>query len=168
MPLSEQGVNVDRYMFIPRTLVFVFNQDRVLLIKGAPTKRLWSNKFNGLGGHVEADESVYAAAQREIFEEAGITDVQLTLVGLISISTGQNPGIMLFVYSGQTENTNILPGIEGPLQWVKITEFQSLPLVEDLYELLPRVLSYKPEKGFLYGQYNYTQEGMLITTFTIH
>lgn len=92
MPISEQGLNQDRYMVIPRTLIFVRNQDRVLLIRGAPTKRLWANKYNGLGGHVEAGESIHAAAIREVFEESGLREIKLTLIGIISIATGENPG----------------------------------------------------------------------------
>ena len=51
MPVSDQGVNLERYMLIPRTAIFVRRGDSYLLLKGAPTKRLWAGKFNGLGGH---------------------------------------------------------------------------------------------------------------------
>jgi len=56
MPKSEQGVTFDRYAIIPRTLIFITREGpsglEVLLIKGAPTKRLWANRYNGVGGHV--------------------------------------------------------------------------------------------------------------------
>ena len=42
MPQSDQGVNRDRYMLIPRTIIFLRRGDSYLLIKGAPTKRLWA------------------------------------------------------------------------------------------------------------------------------
>jgi len=53
MPQSDQGVTRDRYMLIPRTIIFLRRGDFCLLIKGAPTKRLWAGKYNGVGGHVE-------------------------------------------------------------------------------------------------------------------
>jgi len=53
MPVSEQGLDLSRYMLIPRVLVFVKRGTSVLLIKGAATKRIWANKYNGVGGHVE-------------------------------------------------------------------------------------------------------------------
>ena len=54
MPSSDQGLTNDRYTLIPRVLVFLTRGDTVLLLKGAPTKRLWAGKYNGVGGHVDA------------------------------------------------------------------------------------------------------------------
>ena len=62
-----------RYQVIPRTLCFVFNDNDVLLIKRSPHKRLFPNKINGLGGHVECDEDVETAVSREIVEETNIS-----------------------------------------------------------------------------------------------
>ena len=52
MPVSDQGVSLERYMLVPRTAIFVRRDDSYLLLKGAPGKRLWAGKYNGLGGHV--------------------------------------------------------------------------------------------------------------------
>ena len=65
MPASEQGVDFSRYMLIPRVLIFLRRGNSVLLLKGAPTKRLWAGKYNGVGGHVEAGEGILSAAQRK-------------------------------------------------------------------------------------------------------
>ena len=65
MPISDQGMPKEqRYQFVPRVLVFLTCGDEVLLLKGAPTKRVWPNQYNGLGGHIERGESVLEAAQR--------------------------------------------------------------------------------------------------------
>ncbi|MBK8800029.1 MAG: NUDIX domain-containing protein [Anaerolineales bacterium] len=83
-----------RHLATPRVLIFLtcFNQARgereVLLLKGAPTKRLWANRYNGLGGHVEAAEDVYTAAVREVREEAGIEVRDLSLRGVVTIDAG--------------------------------------------------------------------------------
>src|SRR5262245_25900618 len=92
-----------RYTLIPRVLCFITHGVDVLLIKGAPTKRLWAGKYNGLGGHVERGESVHAAARREILEEAGLEPAGLRLRGVVSIDTGQAPGIGIFVFTGRSQ-----------------------------------------------------------------
>ena len=66
MGVRAQGVSQDRYTVIPRVLIFPFASDgKVLLLKGAPHKRIWAGLWNGIGGHVEAGESIIQAAQRE-------------------------------------------------------------------------------------------------------
>src|SRR5260370_13179065 len=88
-----------RYTVIPRVLCFVTSGEDVLLIKGAPSKKLWAGKYNGLGGHVERGESVQAAALREIQEEAQVDVTDLRLRGVVTIDLGDEPGIGMFVFS---------------------------------------------------------------------
>ena len=41
-------------MLIPRVLIFLTRGESILLLKGATTKRLWADKYNGIGGHADA------------------------------------------------------------------------------------------------------------------
>src|SRR5512135_302413 len=106
MPKSDQGIDVSlqrqRYSVIPRTLVFITRGERVLLLRGAPTKRIWANRYNGIGGHVERDEDIYSAAKREVIEETGLTVNRLRLCGLINIDGNQISGILLFVFTAES------------------------------------------------------------------
>jgi 8-oxo-dGTP diphosphatase len=138
MPVSEQGVTLDRYMLIPRVLIFIKHGDKVLLIKGPPTKRIWADKYNGVGGHVEFGEDVLSAARRELLEETGLT-AELWLCGTVVVETGRNPGIGMYVFSGESPQGEQRESIEGSLEWIPFEMINELPVVEDLPVLLNRI-----------------------------
>jgi 8-oxo-dGTP diphosphatase len=139
MPQSDQGITEDRYMLIPRTAIFARRGDEYLLIKGAPTKRLWAGKYNGIGGHVERGEEVLSSARRELLEETGIS-ADLWLCGTVIVDAGET-GICLFVFCGENIRGEIKASAEGSIEWVKLDAIPHLPVVEDLPILLDRIHS---------------------------
>ncbi len=166
MPKSAQKVSTERYMLVPRTLIFLTREDEILLLKGAPNKPLWANLYNGVGGHVQPGEDVLAAARRELREETGL-DASLWLCGIITIDTGTNPGVGLFVFRGEPRPADapLRPSREGLVSWVPLEGWAQLPLVEDLKVLLPRVLAATPQTPPFFAQYAYDDAGHLHITF---
>lgn len=175
MKVSAQGTHEphrQRYQTIPRVLIFLTsrnpqtNEEEVLLLKGAPAKRLWANHYNGLGGHVEAGEDVYSAALREVREEAGLEMAQLALRGVVNIDTGSDergprPGVMMFVFSGEAPSRMVVPSTEGELDWLPLHGLGGYPLVDDLYVLIPRAL----HGAFFYGHYAPLPDDSMVYTF---
>ena len=174
MNATEQGTRdaSGRNLVTPRVLIFLTSTHpatgarEVLLLKGAPTKRLWANRYNGLGGHVEATEDVYTAAVREVWEEAGIEARELALRGVVTIDTGFDefgwrPGVVMFVFVGETDARTLWPSAEGTPAWLPVDALAGHPLVDDLTELLPRALA----GTFFYGHYSPQPDGTLRYTF---
>lgn len=171
MPAFDQGTQANRYQLIPRTLIFVTCGEYVLMVRGAENKKLWANLYNGLGGHVERGESILGSARRELLEESGLSVQDLRLVGVITVDTGDSPGIGIYVLRGNLpmEKGNGLPmttpNVEGALEWIPYQNLQNLPLVEDLFRLLPVVLSVQPQDAPFSARYAYAEEGHLMIEF---
>lgn len=147
MASDEQGIFQSRYKVIPRTLIFLKRQKSVLLIKGSESKKLWPNLYNGIGGHIEKGEDIFTAAKRELFEETGISNIDLSFAGTIMVNAGEDTGVAIFLFKGELENQNFIPGDEGDLFLIPINEIDKYTLVEDLYQLIPKVFSGKMISG---------------------
>ena len=170
MQASDQGTRGGgKHLAVPRTLIFLTSTnpatgaDEVLLLKGAATKRLWAGKFNGIGGHVEADEDVHAAAVRELHEETGLDVDALTLRGVVHIDTGRDeqgprPGVMMFVFIGRAPARSVHATSEGAPAWIPMEKIADHALVDDLYALLPRALASGP---LFYGHYAPDDQGRM-------
>ncbi len=163
MPSSDQNVNQDRYKVVPRTLIFIFNnQGQVLLIRGSKNKNIWSGLLNGIGGHVEVSEDIYEAARREIEEETGLSIIPLVFCGQIMVKVEEGLGVALFLFRGTYKGDNYISSDEGKISWILIDDLENQPVVEDLLKLLPIVYEFKQGDPIIIGKYDYDDDGKLI------
>jgi len=157
MGKNPQQLLKGRYLVVARTLILLFKDYRVLLQKGAPTKKIWAGKYNGLGGHIERGEDVLSAARREALEESGFDVTDMRINGVVMIDVEPEQGICMFVLSGRQLEGTMRPSDEGTLEWIEASEVGVYPCVEDLPILIPRVL----RGEFFSLQYLYDEKGVL-------
>ena len=85
--------------------------------------------------------------------------------GIINVDTAQETGIIVFVFTARASGRDVQPSAEGMLEWVRQDQFAALDLVEDLPELLPRVLAMRPDDAPFFARYHYDEHDRLVATF---
>lgn len=150
-----------RYMVYPRTLTFLLNGERdVLLIQRSPDARLFPGMFNGVGGHIERGENVLSAAQREVHEETGLDVPDLMLRCLLHVDEGgDRPGVLVFVFVGNAEQRDVVESSEGSLHWVPLEGIGELNLMPDLPPLLDRILTLPASTAPIFARSNISADG---------
>ena len=164
MGATGQGIDesAGRWVTIPRMVAFVRNGDDVLMLRRSDNSRIYPGQYNGVGGHLERKEDPLSGMRREILEETGLQVTQLFLRALYNIDSGGHQGVLLFVFTCQSARRELCPATpEGTLRWVPRHELASLPLVEDLPQMLPRLLDMAPDAPPLFVHVGYDPDGRL-------
>ena len=171
MGREEQGLAVSRqrYQVTPRTLCFVRyadpeqRADEVLLLKGAPSKRIWANRYNGLGGHVERGEDVLTAALREAREEAGMAPRNVRLAAVVHVDGGDPLfGVLFFVFTGWADDKTVAASAEGTLEWHPLADLPLADMTPDLPILLPLIVALPADAPPLFLSYSYDAADRLV------
>lgn len=139
--MTGQSLSNVRYKVIPRTLIFIFNESKVLLIKQNSEIKPGFGKWNGIGGHIEEGEDPYSSARREISEESGLSIENLKLNFISIIPEKKDLGVCLFIFSGNCKNVRTKESPEGQLSWIRIDHLTEYKLMPDLSKLLELVLN---------------------------
>jgi 8-oxo-dGTP diphosphatase len=154
MKNNNYAISKNRYMVIPRTLVFIKKKDKYLLIKKNNKDSFGFNKFNGVGGHIEKGEEPFESALREINEETGLEIDNLELVAIVFIDTNSNPGVQVFVFKANYLRGEIINSNEGTLFWMSYSNLKNNnEVLRDVPELIRVCRKHKKKSKPVFMQY---------------
>ena len=144
-----------RYNALVRTLIFIFQDDEVLMMKYSgkgthQSKEKADRKdiYNPIGGHVEEGEDIIASATKEAMEEAGVHLLDPKIKGVINISGFAGKNMINFIITGRTEDKVLKSTLEGELHWIKTAELSKIHIFDDLPPILEKLTTMEPDQMF--------------------
>lgn len=106
---------------------------KVMLLKRSPNKKFAPNFYTGTGGKVEeSDNSVLDSAYRELQEETGVTEVQLTEIARVIV----NHDKVLYYFEGIYPQHELPQSNEGTLEWVEVDKILEKEIIPDTKMML--------------------------------
>jgi 8-oxo-dGTP diphosphatase len=115
--------------------LFIRPDGKVLLGLRAPSKKVWPNHWDTVGGHVEDGESLDDALIREVQEETGVTPIRFRLIATVRERQPERNGDALHHIYAVTawqggEPVNICDE-HSELRWFSVSEMHDLANIVD-------------------------------------
>lgn len=139
------------------TLCYIEKEDAYLMMhRVKKEKDINKDKWIGVGGHFEADESPEECLLREVKEETGLSLTAWKLRGIVTFICDRWQTEYMFLYTADGFTGEMTECDEGDLEWVPKTKVYDLPiwegdkiffkLLEDTKEFFSLKLRYEGDK----------------------
>lgn len=113
------------------TLCYIEKDNQYLMLHRVKKENdINKDKWIGVGGHFEEDESPEECLQREVKEETGLTLTSYKLRGIITFISNEWQTEYMFLYTADGYTGEMLECNEGDLEWVDKSKMYDLPLWE--------------------------------------
>ena len=113
------------------TLCYIERDDQYLMMhRVKKEKDINKDKWVGIGGHFEEDESPEECLLREVKEETGLTLTSYALRGVITFISDKWQTEYMFLYTADGFQGEIGSCSEGRLEWMDKSAVYNLPIWE--------------------------------------
>ena len=113
------------------TLCYIEKEDSYLMMHRVKKENdINKDKWIGVGGHFEADETPEECLLREVEEETGLTLTSWKLRGIITFLCDRWQTEYMFLYTADGFEGNLKECDEGNLEWVDKKAVYDLPIWE--------------------------------------
>ena len=102
------------------------------------------------GGHVEAGESFYDAAVREVFEETGLTVSELQMCGVKDWFRDDGTRYVVLLYKTDKFEGELTSSDEGEVMWIPLAKLQDTETPESMKTMLKVFLEDNLSEQFFY------------------
>lgn len=142
------------------TLCYIENNDCYLMLHRTKKKKdVNKDKWIGVGGHAEGNETPQECLLREVREETGLLLTSYKFRGLITFISDEYEAEMMCLFTADGYTGELITCDEGELEWVKKSEVPQLPTWEGDAQFLKLLL--EDEKRFFAMKLRYEGERLV-------
>lgn len=142
------------------TLCYIENNDCYLMLHRTKKKKdVNKDKWIGVGGHAEGNETPQECLLREVKEETGLSLISYKFRGLITFISDEYEAEMMCLFTADGYTGELITCDEGELEWVKKSDVPQLPTWEGDAQFLKLLL--EDEKRFFAMKLRYEGERLV-------
>lgn len=142
------------------TLCYIENNDCYLMLHRTKKKKdVNKDKWIGVGGHAEGNETPQECLLREVKEETGLLLTSYKFRGLITFISDEYEAEMMCLFTADGYTGELITCDEGELEWVKKSDVPQLPTWEGDAQFLKLLL--ENEKRFFAMKLRYEGERLV-------
>lgn len=142
------------------TLCYIENNDCYLMLHRTKKKKdVNKDKWIGVGGHAEGNETPQECLLREVKEETGLLLTSYKFRGLITFISDEYEAEMMCLFTADGYTGELITCDEGELEWVKKSDVPQLPTWEGDAQFLKLLL--EDEKLFFAMKLRYEGERLV-------
>lgn len=127
------------------TLCYIEKDGAYLMLHRIKKKNdINQDKWIGVGGHCEENESPEECIRREVLEETGLVLKNLQYRSIVTFVSDQYEGEYMHVFTSNSFSGTPIDCDEGTLEWVKKEQIFTLPIWEGDKIFLKRLIENAP------------------------